>query len=113
PLKKLGDGGAGFVYLCFDNHLRKNVAVKVLKASQSDQISAFNIEAKVTAKFKHPNIVSILDFGLTNSAAPYMVLEYVDGVSLETLISEQGNLSEPAAVRLFCQIASALERGHS
>lgn len=112
PISRLGMGGGGLVYLCFDKHLRKNVAVKILRVTQPEQIVQFQAEAKVTAKFKHPNIVSILDFGLTQAGAPFMVLEYVDGKALDALIQERGPLPERVAAELFLQIADALEKGH-
>lgn len=112
PIEKLGAGGGGAVYLCFDKHLRKNVAVKISFAKLNDELVNFQSEAKVTAKFKHPNIVSIIDFGLTPAGAPFMVLEYVAGVSLDKYIAEKGHIEEKVAVPLFIQIASALEKGH-
>ncbi len=112
PISMLGMGGGGLVYLCFDKHLRKNVAVKILRVTQPEQIVQFQAEAKVTAKFKHPNIVSILDFGSTDTGAPFMVLEYVEGKSLDVLIQERGPLPELVAAELFIQIAEAIEKGH-
>jgi len=112
PIGKLGAGGGGAVYLCFDQHLRKNVAVKISYARLDDELVNFQSEARVTAKFQHPNIVSIIDFGLTPSGAPFMVLEYVDGKSLDKYISELGHVEEQVAIPLFEQIASALAQGH-
>lgn len=112
PINKLGMGGGGLVYLCFDKHLRKNVAVKVLHVPTPEQLLMFQSEARVTAKFKHPNIVEIIDFGLTDGRAPFMVLEYVDGKSLDALVSERGPLPERVAAEVFDQIAAALEKGH-
>lgn len=112
PLDKLGAGGGGAVYLCFDKHLRKNVAVKISFAKLNEDLVNFQSEAKVTAKFKHPNIVSIIDFGLTPAGAPFMVLEYVDGLSLDKYIQEKGHIDERLAIPIFVQIASALEKGH-
>ena len=112
PISRLGMGGGGLVYLCLDQHLRKNVAVKILRVSQPEQIIQFQAEAKVTAKFKHPNIVSILDFGLTHAGAPFMVLEYVDGKALDALIQERGPLPERIATKIFLQISDALQKGH-
>ncbi len=112
PLEKLGAGGGGAVYLCFDKHLRKNVAVKISFAKLNEELVNFQSEAKVTAKFQHPNIVSIIDFGLTPAGAPFMVLEYVDGLSLDKYILEKGHIDERVAIPIFVQIASALEKGH-
>lgn len=112
PIEKLGAGGGGAVYLCFDKHLRKNVAVKISFAKVNAELINFQAEAKVTAKFKHPNIVSIIDFGLTPTGAPFMVLEHVNGLSLDKFILENGHIEEQIAIPLFIQIASALAKGH-
>lgn len=112
PINKLGMGGGGLVYLCFDKHLRKNVAVKILHVATPELLLMFQAEARVTAKFKHPNIVEIIDFGLTDGRAPFMVLEYVDGKSLDVLVAERGPLPERVAAEIFDQIAAALEKGH-
>jgi len=112
PLSRLGMGGGGTVYLCFDKHLRKNVAVKIIRARSPEEIANFQSEAKVTAKFKHPNIISIIDFGITDGGSPFMVLEFVDGQSLDKLIEKHGALPEKLATSLFVQIAGALEKGH-
>ncbi len=112
PIEKLGEGGSGSVYLCQDKHLRKNVAVKIIKASQGDQLSAFQSEAKVTARLRHPNVVSVLDFGITVGSAPYMVLEYVNGTPLSEMIAKRGHLPPLVALPIFIQIASGLATAH-
>lgn len=112
PLDWLGGGGAGAVYLSFDKHLRKQVAVKVLNSVTEGQLAEFQSEARVTARFKHPNVVSIIDFGLTEARAPYMVLEHVDGQPLSTLIEQPDSLTTAETLDLFIQIASALAKAH-
>lgn len=112
PVRELGTGAAGTVYLCWDAHLSKHVSVKVLANRSSANLIAFQKEARVTAKFQHPNVVSILDFGVTSGGAPFMVLEYVDGVSLAEIIAAEGQIPEDVACALFIQIADALEHGH-
>jgi serine/threonine protein kinase/predicted TPR repeat methyltransferase len=112
PIDKLGSGGGGAVFLCFDKHLKKNVAVKISYAKLSDELINFQAEAKVTAKFQHPNIVSIIDFGLTPAGSPFMVLEHVDGVSLDKYIEESGHVDEHTAIQIFIQVASAIDKGH-
>jgi len=113
PVRKLGSGAGGTVYLCWDQHLTKFVSVKVLINRSSSNLVAFQKEAKVTARFQHPNVVSILDFGVTDGGAPYMVLEYVDGITLEQVILEDDEfVPESVAVSLFIQIADALQHGH-
>lgn len=112
PLKAIGYGGAAYVYLCFDEHLKKDVAVKVLRGTTPDQFRGLQEEARVTARLNHPNVVSILDFGLTSGEAPYMVLEYVDGLALDRIIEQDGPLAQHIAADIFIQVAAGLEKGH-
>ncbi len=111
-LRKLGEGGTGVVYFCHDNHLDKLVAVKILNGAFVKHFEQFQSEAKITAKFQHANVVSIIDFGFTEAHAPYMVLEYVEGRTLAEHIAEEGPLAESIAVDLFVQIASTLAKCH-
>ncbi len=113
PLALLGEGGAGAVYLGWDEHLIKQVAVKILLYATEETAVMFQREAKVTARFKHPNVVSILDFGITSSGTPFMVLEHVPGISLDQLLKSKGTPDSITAVRIFLQIADALGHGHN
>jgi len=111
-LAVLGAGVSGTVYLGRDRLLRKRVAVKVLKTLEKDALIAFQNEAKTTSKLSHPNIVKILDFGITSGGVPYMVMEYVAGVSLEHYVTEQGPLDAVSAVSVFSKLAQALDYAH-
>ncbi len=113
PIRELGAGGAGSVHLCWDEHLQKRVAVKVLITTQPEALQMFQKEAKITAKLEHANVVSILDFGTTDGGCPYMVLEHVKGLSLESLIHDFGLPSIDEALSIFIQMADALGHGHS
>ncbi len=112
PIKELGSGAGGSVYLCLDEHLSKYVSVKVLNHRSDANLMAFQNEAKVTARFIHPNVVSIIDFGVTEGGAPFMVLEYIDGIALDTIVRTEGAVPENIAIKMFIQIADALEHGH-
>jgi serine/threonine protein kinase len=113
PIRALGAGGVGTVQLCFDKKLNKEVAVKVLKVATPDQLLAFQLEAKVTAKLSHPDIVSILDFGITEHGAPYMVLEHVEGVGLNKVLKQHGRLDQTTTLAIAIKIVGALEHAHS
>ncbi len=112
PLAVIGQGAAGVIYLCRDRLLRKKVAVKCLKSINSEQLVDFQREAKATSQLTHEGIVKVLDFGIAQSGAPYMVMEYVRGVSLEQRIRESGPLPLSEALRLFANVASALSYAH-
>lgn len=113
PLKRIGMGAIGSVFLCHDVNLNKRVAVKTLHSSLlGPQLVAFQNEARVLSKLEHPNIVRILDFGATDQGSPYMVLEYGKGTPLKTEIEEHGSLSIDLANKVFAQLIEALAYCH-
>lgn len=112
-LSRLGSGTGGAVFLARDRLLNKLVAVKVLHWLEPKQIAAFQEEARVTNKVRHPSIVSLLDFGVTASGVPYMVLEHIAGVSLEELVMKNGPLRWQMGRHVFSQICDALEHAHN
>lgn len=113
PLKLMGKGAEGTVYLCRDRLLNKVVAIKLLNVLTNTQLQSFQLEAKLLSKLDHPNIVRILDFGVTVSGAPYMVLEQTEGVSLDQFLKEHGPLSWRAAATLFLPLSKALSYCHT
>jgi serine/threonine protein kinase len=113
PLRKIGMGAAGSVYVCLDLALEKHVAVKTLRALTRDQLVAFQTEARVLSRLDHPNIVGILDFGATPSGAPYMVLTYDAGVNLRKHIDDAGCLDANLAITMFGMLADALSYCHA
>ncbi len=114
PKLKLGAGAAGTVYLSRDRLLGKKVAVKILNQLDANQLMAFQEEAKITSRLQHPNIISILDFGPTESGIPYMVLEYVERAeSLEQLIERNGPLDTTFALQIFRAVSDALAHAHN
>ena len=111
--RKLGEGGMGSVYLATDSRLARHVAVKVISrtiAHTSEARIRFQREARAAAALSHPNIAAIYDVGET-SEIPWLVMEYVDGVSLLSRLTEA--LSETAWMHYSTQIASALEHAHT
>lgn len=113
PLKELGVGGSGTVYLCRDRILQKKVAVKTLHQLTAEQLINFQTEARATSKLNHPGILSLIDFGPTESGTPYMVLEYFPGMTLEHYLNEHGVLSPDEFSHVFEQISSALSNAHA
>lgn len=104
----------GAVYKARDLTLQIDVAVKVLRSKQAPEqtLARFQQEAKTASRLNHPGIVKILDFGVVDGEMPYMVLEYVDGNSLATLIQEKGPLSLEEALPLFIATAETLAHAH-
>lgn len=108
PLRKLGQGGSSKVYLAFDKLLRKRVAVKILHILRSEMLIAFQEEARATSKLVHPNVVCILDFGVTAYDIPYMVLEYFESQSLYEILEKQGRLQPEECWIVFSQVCKGL-----
>ena len=110
---KLAAGGMGAVFKAYDNHLARDVAIKVLHPGiTSDVVIRFQKEAKATAKLDHPNILKVLDFGQTADGDLYLVMDFIDGFSLDDYIREKERLSLEEAMPLFIQICRGLEHAH-
>ena len=109
-IRELGRGGMGQVFLARDNKLGRRVAIKFLAAKSKRFTERFLVEAKVTARVNHENIVSIyaVDEFL---GLPYMVLEYVEGRTIGTLIENQ-RLPLGRTVELIAPVVRALARAH-
>lgn len=113
PIRKLGSGATGSVYLAFDRFLRKKVAVKTLHSLESDQLILFQNEAKATSKLSHPNIISILDFGCTEEGTPFMVLEYFHGDSLENYLKKHNHMEWNEFKKILKGFCNALGYAHN
>lgn len=112
PFELLGSGGSGLVYRCMDRLLNNRVAVKVLLTVSKEQVINFQREAKAGSSLQHPHLVSVRDFGVTASGAPYMVMDFVSGMSLDKYLEDEGGLTEAEAVQVFSQVADALAYAH-
>ncbi len=109
----LGTGGLGVVYKGYDLLLSRPVAIKTLFASHELDAKAllrFQREAQAAIRLKHPNIVSVQDFGIYEGT-PYLIMEYVEGCPLSTLTGE-GALEPDRALRLLRQLCSGLALAH-
>lgn len=113
PLSVIGSGASGIVYHCIDRMLNKRVAIKSIHVIDRSQLVGFQREAKTTSNLHHDNIVKILDFGATEGGSPYMVMDFINGVDLQTLIAEKGVLNQWQAVYLTYKVALGLAHAHS
>jgi len=111
-IEQLGQGGMATVYKAFDNRLERQVAIKfirrdaVMPQQVSQMLKRFEHEAKALAKFAHPNIVRIHDYG-EHEGMPYLVMEYLEGGCLKDKTGTP--MPWKQAVRLLIPIAHALE----
>jgi len=114
-LRELGRGGMGVVYLAerSDGHFRRRVAVKLLRASpDADELHRrFLAERQILASLSHPNIAQLLDGGVSEGQLPYLVIEFVDGVSITDYCDRQ-RLGIEARLRLFQAICAAVHHAH-
>ncbi len=111
-LRQIGEGASGTVYLCRDRFLTKDVAIKCLNNVEPGALVSFQQEARANSKLNHPNIVKAIDFGVSESGAPYMVLEYFNGSSLEDFLKQSKKVDGPMAMEILRQICDALSYTH-
>jgi serine/threonine protein kinase len=113
-VERLGVGGMAYVYRAYDRNLQREVAVKILRESLINDPSfqaRFLQEARSAANLSHPNIVTIYDFGYDQDRY-FLVMEYIKGTDLKTLIQQQGRLELDEAVDLMIQISSGAGYAH-
>ena len=109
---KIGEGGMAEVYRCFDEQLGRNVAVKVIDSSvmSSRNLERLEQEARIHAKLKHPNVVSLLEFKVANGL-PYLVMELVEGGTLKELF--KANTIKPRTLAVILKdVALAVQAAH-
>lgn len=109
----IGQGGMAVVWLAYDRTLHRQVAAKVLAGDRHDGVSQrrFFREARHVASLSHPNIVRVFDFG-NDGERSFIIMEYVQGVSLRSVLAQDANLSVPETCRLAADTLRALEHAH-
>ena len=113
-VEKIGEGGMGEVYKGIDTHLDREVAIKMLRPELSrrkDIVSRFQLEAKALARLNHPNIATVFSFGQFENQY-YMVMEFVPGVTLDSVLQTQGRLPWRDAVNYAIQALQGLAHAH-
>ena len=114
-IKSIGSGGMSTVYEAIDKKLMRTVALKVLHPHLRDNSQAterFKREALAAAKLDHPNIVRVYDY-IAEGAAQCIVMEYVPGLDMETIVRKLGGVPFPVAYAVMHAVANALKEAHA
>ena len=114
-LGKLSEGGMGAIYKVQNRYTNALFAIKVLKpecAHNEENRKRFIAEAKAASSLNHPCICQVHDFGFTPGGLPYLVMEWIDGTSLQEIVKSKGPLSVGQAMFVFEQVAAAMSHAH-
>lgn len=114
-VSKIGAGGMSDVYKAKDHVLGRFVAIKVLRTEFSEDrtfVAKFRTEAQSAAGLEHPNIVNIYDVG-SEDGLYFIVMEYVEGITLKTYIEKKGQLTFKESVSIAIQVARGIEAAHN
>jgi serine/threonine-protein kinase len=115
-LEVIGRGGMGLVYRARHNMMNRIVAIKVLnKAHITDSASLkrFQIEAQAASALSMAHILTVFDFGVAIDGQPYMVMDLLQGPSLDKVLETEGRLSTERAVKICIQVCEALAHAHA
>jgi Protein kinase domain len=113
-LARLGEGGMGRVYLAEHVKMNRQCAIKVMNpslVSDSESSQRFAREASNAARILHPNVAAVFDYGEADKVV-YLVMEYVDGESLSSILQKDGALDPRRAIDLARQVADGLHAAH-
>jgi len=113
--RELGRGGMGTVYLAHraDDQYKKLVAIKIVRRGMdtNDIVRRFRNERQILASLEHPNIARLLDGGTTGDGVPYIVMEYVEGVTITNYCDEQ-RLKTTERLQMFRIVCAAVQHAH-
>src|SRR3954466_1508630 len=113
-LGRIGESGMGSVYRAEHVLMKKVVALKLLHTelgNVDDAARRFEREAQSASRLNHPNVIAVTDFGRAAPGEPFLVMEYVPGVSLATVL-ESGPLPWQRALAIARQVLDGLEHAH-
>ncbi len=113
---RIGTGGMGVVYRATRLMIGDIVAVKILHKEQvadAKAVERFRREAQAAARLKHPNAVTIYDFGVCGDGLIYLVMELVEGDNLRQIIQQQGAIAAATTAEIITQVCAALDEAHT
>ena len=112
----LGQGGMGSVYKGVNIPLRQDVAIKIMDPivrKNLEQVKRFHVEALATSRLKHPNTVRVFDFGQEGDGTIFLVMEFLEGRSLEAVLLNEGRFGVGRALNISRMIMGSLAEAHS
>ncbi len=112
-LDELGRGGMGVVWRAEHVALGKQVAVKLVTSQGGDFLERFKREARLLARVDHPGVCGVTDFGVTADGAFFLVMELLDGQTLDRVLVRDGRVPMRVALGVFRQVADALAACHA
>jgi tRNA A-37 threonylcarbamoyl transferase component Bud32 len=114
--RRLGQGGMGTVYEATDTALDRRVAAKVIRENlvgSAEAAQRFQREARATAAFAHPNVVTIHDVGVATGTRAFLVMELLTGTNLRDMITQDGLLSPARTVKILRSVSAAVDAAHA
>ena len=114
-LDTIGDGAMGRVYLARHKLMKRQVAVKMMHPqliSGKSALRRFQKEAELASALNHPNILTVYDFGVTETGSPYLVMDYLQGKELLHVLKDEGHLSQSRGLHIFKQVCAGLAHAH-
>jgi eukaryotic-like serine/threonine-protein kinase len=114
--RKLGQGGMGMVFKARHVFIKTQHAIKIilpdLVGNDPSLVARFRQEAMASAAIRHPNTVSVTDYGILNNRVPYLVMEFVEGQSLHEILTREGRLTPSRAVEIMLAICAGVAAAH-
>jgi|GEM_PF-1488746 len=112
--EKIKESTMGAIYKARHLHLHRPAAVKVLRADRTNRetITQFESEVRMTSQLRHPNTVSIFDFGRTPDDLFFYAMEFVDGLTLADLVKSYGALPDGRVLQILMQLCGSLSEAH-
>ena len=115
-LSFLGQGGMGAVFKVHDHTLGKIVAVKILNPRlmhDQQSIKRFEQEAKAAIALTHPHLAAVYEYGIGKNNTPFLVMDYLEGTTLDELLKSENTLDYKRAIDIFIQLCEAAHYAHS
>jgi serine/threonine protein kinase len=114
-ISMIGSGGMGIIYKARDPQLDKYYALKMMHRHQLDDraLKRFKQEAKAASQLTHPKLLAVRDFGFSESGNPFMIMDFIDGVSLSDVLRAEGSLRNKEAINIFLQICDGMQYAHA